>query len=206
MLSESGLPGEFSAEAVNTIIYLVVLSRDVSFNEPGLLKEGENVEANKGKSLLTDIVVGEFDHSITNDPSHEETPIHVEQVLEEQEPQEQAIVDEHIATIPNEIDQHEDGMALILEEGEPSSYREAQASVNKLEWNVAMEREMQSLIDNKTWELVELPKDHTVIDSKWLYKLKDNPAGDDARIFKARLMARGFTQEKGVDYNEVFRL
>ncbi|OAE32685.1 hypothetical protein AXG93_4085s1060 [Marchantia polymorpha subsp. ruderalis] len=66
----------------------------------------------------------------------------------------------------------EDGMALILEEGELSSYREAQASVNKLEWNAAMEREMQSLINNKTWELVELPKDQTVIDSKWVYKLK----------------------------------
>lgn len=43
-----------------------------------------------------------------------------------------------------------------------------------------------------------------MIDSKWVYKLKDNPAGDDARIFKARLVARGFTQEKSVDYNEVF--
>lgn len=52
---------------------------------------------------------------------------------------------------------------------------------------------MQSLIDNKTWELVELPKDQTVIDSKWVYKLKDNPVGDVARIFKARLVARGFT-------------
>lgn len=56
-----------------------------------------------------------------------------------------------------------------------------------------MEREMQSLIDNKTWKLVELPKDRTVIDSKWVYKLKDNLAGDDARIFKARLVVRGFT-------------
>ncbi|OAE30804.1 hypothetical protein AXG93_857s1050 [Marchantia polymorpha subsp. ruderalis] len=85
----------------------MIVSRDVSFNEPGLLKEGENVEANKGKSLLTDIVVEEFDHSITYDPSHEEAPIHVEQVLEEQELKEQAIVDEHIATILDERDQME---------------------------------------------------------------------------------------------------
>ncbi|OAE30129.1 hypothetical protein AXG93_246s1000 [Marchantia polymorpha subsp. ruderalis] len=69
-----------------------------------------------------------------------------------------------------------------------------------------MEREMQSLIDNKTWKLVELRKDQTVIDSKWVYKLKDNPAGDEAGIFKARLVARGFTHEKRVDYNEVFSL
>lgn len=63
----------------------VIVSRVVSFNEPGLLKEWENVKADKGKSLLTDIVVGEFDHSIINDLSHEETLIHVRQVLEEQE-------------------------------------------------------------------------------------------------------------------------
>lgn len=67
------------------ILCKVIVSRDVSFNEPGLLKEGENVEANKEKSLLTDIVVGEYDHSITNDMSHEEAPIHVEQVLKEQQ-------------------------------------------------------------------------------------------------------------------------
>lgn len=52
--------------------------------------------------------------------------------------------------------------------------------------------------------MVELHENQTLIDSKWMYKLKDNPAGYEARIFKARLMARGFTQEKGVNYNEVF--
>lgn len=46
----------------------------------------------------------------------------------------------------------EDRMALILEKVEPSSYKEVQALFKKLEWNVAMEREMQSLIDNKIWK------------------------------------------------------
>ncbi|OAE32885.1 hypothetical protein AXG93_3052s1150 [Marchantia polymorpha subsp. ruderalis] len=53
-----------------------------------------------------------------------------------------------------------------------------------------MERKMGSLIDNKTWELVEPPTDQTLIDSKWVYKLKDNPTGDEAKIFKARLVVK----------------
>ncbi|OAE19335.1 hypothetical protein AXG93_1860s1450 [Marchantia polymorpha subsp. ruderalis] len=67
-----------------------------------------------------------------------------------------------------------------------------------------MKRKMESLIDDKIWKLVEYPTDQTLIDSKWVYKLKYNQGEDEARIFKARLMARDFTQEKGVNYNEVF--
>lgn len=49
-------------------------------------------------------------------------------------------------------------------------------------------------------------KDQTLIDSKWVYKLKHNLAGNEARIFKARLVARSFTQEKYVNYNKVYLL
>ncbi len=44
----------------------------------------------------------------------------------------------------------DDGHALMLEEGEPFSYHEAQASLEKLEWDAPMQREIQSFIDNKT--------------------------------------------------------
>lgn len=37
-------------------------------------------------------------------------------------------------------------------------------------------------------------------------KLKDNPIGDKVRIFKSKLVARGFTQKKGVNYNKVFHV
>ena len=103
-----------------------------------------------------------------------------------------------------DIAPEDDDMALILEEGEPSSYHEACASEQKHEWNAAMQRELQSLSDNKTWELEKLPSGQQVVDSKWVYKLKDSSSDGGDKIYKARLVAKGFTQEKGVDYNEVF--
>lgn len=103
-----------------------------------------------------------------------------------------------------EADASDVGHVLLTEEGEPSSYREAQASPEKEKWKEAMCREMDSLHDNRTWELVELPKGKQAVASKWVYKIKDGLTSEVEKIYKARLVAKGFTQEKGVDYNEVF--
>jgi hypothetical protein len=51
--------------------------------------------------------------------------------------------------------------------------------------------------------LVPFPADRKLVDSKWVFKLKRDANGQIAR-YKARLVARGFTQEKGVDYHETF--
>ncbi|KAL2608965.1 hypothetical protein R1flu_027538 [Riccia fluitans] len=57
----------------------------------------------------------------------------------------------------NQVDEHDnedDVYALIMEEGKPSSFEEAQNLVEKAEWTAAMRKEMKSFNDNKTWELV----------------------------------------------------
>ena len=52
-----------------------------------------------------------------------------------------------------------------------------------------------------TWELVERPPGRKLIDSKWCYKVKRHADGSIEK-FKARLVARGFTQVEGVDYEQ----
>ena len=65
------------------------------------------------------------------------------------------------------------------------------------------ELEFQSLIENKTWELVSLPKDRKSIDCKCIYKIKYNADGSVER-YKARLVALGYLQKEGIDYTETF--
>lgn len=59
-------------------------------------------------------------------------------------------------------------------------------------------------MDNKTWHVVKILGDESLIDCKWVYKLKDNSVDDETRIFKAKLMARGFARKKYLTYNKVF--
>ena len=62
---------------------------------------------------------------------------------------------------------------------------------------------MKSLLVNKTWELVELPKGKNVVGCKWVFKVKKDGDGKVDRL-KARLVVQGYSQHEGVDYDEVF--
>lgn len=66
-----------------------------------------------------------------------------------------------------------------------------------------MKDEINSLNINDTWDLCKLPKDRKAIGCKWVFKVKTNEKGEIDR-FKARLVAQGFSQKFGVDYDEVF--
>jgi hypothetical protein len=69
-----------------------------------------------------------------------------------------------------------------------------------------MEEEIQSLLDCNTYDLVDrstLPKGVRPVKCRWVYKVKQKPDGSVER-FKARVVAKGYLQQHGVDYNEVF--
>ena len=63
---------------------------------------------------------------------------------------------------------------------------------------------MDSLRKNETWELVTKPKDRKVVGSKWVFKIKQGTLGNEAPRYKAKLVAKGFSQKESVDYNEIF--
>jgi hypothetical protein len=77
--------------------------------------------------------------------------------------------------------------------------------IQRKEWADAMTKEYQSIIKNDVWEIVPRPKSKDVVSSKWLFKIKHVVDGSIEK-YKARFVARGFSQKEGIDYEETFAL
>ena len=65
-----------------------------------------------------------------------------------------------------------------------------------------MKEEMDSLVNNQTWDLVQLLVGKRALQNKWVYKLKEEGGGK--KWYKARLVVKGFAQNKGIDFDEIF--
>ncbi|KAJ9539543.1 hypothetical protein OSB04_032276 [Centaurea solstitialis] len=70
-------------------------------------------------------------------------------------------------------------------------------------WVSAMQEELAEFIRNNVWLLVPRPRKRTIIGSKWIFKNKLDEIGTIIRN-KARLVAQGYRQEEGIDYDETF--
>ena len=83
---------------------------------------------------------------------------------------------------------------------EPASYNQTK---DDPAWRAAMEQELKSVEQNRTWELVTLPAGHRPITLKWVFKLRKDERGAVIK-HKARLVVRGFVQQEGIDYDDSF--
>ena len=70
-------------------------------------------------------------------------------------------------------------------------------------WEKAIEEELKSLREARTWEVVDEPRDMNVVGSKWVFKVKKD-ASRFVIQYKAHLVAQGFSQVPGVDYVDTF--
>jgi hypothetical protein len=90
-------------------------------------------------------------------------------------------------------------MTKLLDE-EPTTFEEA---VQKEQWKEAMTEEHQSIMKNEVWEIIPRPKEKLLVTSKWVYKIK-HAADGSVDKYKARFIARGFSQKEGEYYDETF--
>ena len=85
--------------------------------------------------------------------------------------------------------------------GKPTTFKQAQQAPDAGEWQNAMVKEVKSLEEMRTWTTEPLPKGRKAISCKWVYRIKRDADGNPV-CYKAWLVARGFTQVYGLDYNE----
>lgn len=84
----------------------------------------------------------------------------------------------------------------------PVTVSEALSRPDDEKWRQAIMNEMQFFKENDAWYLVDLPERGTIVESKWIFKLKCN--SENQQSYRARLVAKGFTQREGLDYGETF--
>jgi hypothetical protein len=94
----------------------------------------------------------------------------------------------------------ESQLHLACDDGEPRSFTEAERHVA---WCAVMRSEMDAVEKNCTWELADLPRGHNAITLKWVFKLKRDEVGAIVK-HKARLVARGFVQREGIEFDDTF--
>ena len=76
-------------------------------------------------------------------------------------------------------------------------------ALTKREWKDAKREEINALKKKKTWEIAERPKEKNLVDGKWIFTLKYKASGSFKR-HRARLVAKGYTQTYGVNYQGIF--
>ena len=88
-------------------------------------------------------------------------------------------------------------------EADSKTFEEAMKSQDASFWKEAINDEIQSIMTNRTWELVDLPPGSKPISCKWIFKKKLKVDGTIDK-FKVRLVAKGFTQKYGMDYFDTY--
>ena len=170
----------------------IVYSRDVVFDENNFRRIDESTSETTSSQVETDRVeIGDeecSDENVMVDPqsSNDKDIVNNPQPRERKAPT-----------------YYGEWVNVAKECEEPSNFKDAVAGSEKDQWMEAMTNEIESLRENDVWDLVPLPPGRKAIGCKWIYKVKRDADGNIER-FKSRLVAQGFSQKYGIDYDETF--
>ncbi|WVY89808.1 hypothetical protein V8G54_035322 [Vigna mungo] len=194
----------------------IIRSRDVVFFENQTIQDIKKVEKPTLK-LISDqspIVMNNLGGETRQAETNQE--LQLDEMVEEADQPNLTEVDQLIEDAPQEPQLRRstrqkqpsrryfsDEYVNFTDEGKPQSFVEAMKMKDKDKWLQAMEEEMQSLKENQTYDLVELPKERRALQNKWVFKLKNEENNPSPR-YKARIVVKGCNQKKGINFDEIF--
>ncbi|CAI7773380.1 unnamed protein product [Closterium sp. NIES-54] len=106
-------------------------------------------------------------------------------------------------SVAEKCDEDEIAHCYWAADPEPRTLAEALSGPDAEKWKQSVKEEYDSLLENETWELCELCPGKKAISSKLIFRHKYEPNGELTR-YKSRLVAKGFQQTKGKDFDEIF--
>nr|CAD1837132.1 unnamed protein product [Ananas comosus var. bracteatus] len=179
-----------------------------------MFKEGTEEEQKKDK-LVVDVQVDSSSQSVHDDVGHDNNVDHEESTHSSESRHDSHESEDDMSTPPahelrRSIRLHKPTQryspslyyALFTDSGEPECFQEAKDCPEKAKWQRAIEDELDSLHQNHTWELVELPVEKKALKNRWVYVIKNE--ADGSKRYKARLVVKGYGQKQGIDFNEIF--
>ncbi|KAL4351723.1 hypothetical protein GQ457_06G023180 [Hibiscus cannabinus] len=191
----------------------IIISRDVVFEEDCGWNWGEefnnSIQSELDWNHDTESNVEGDDHEEIHEAADEEGLVQQDGVVQQEETSEHLLPRrQHIqpswmrdyVTGEGLSDDDFESHLVVGGEDDPVHYEEAEKSPI---WKQAMKEEMDAIERNGTWVLTNLPGGAKKIGVKWIFKTKHEENGFVFK-HKARLVVRGYTQEYGVDYTEVF--
>ena len=218
LMLEGGFGAEFWAEVVFSGKFDRAITKGVGEDDDAwLIEEHEHEDSEDDGDAIEDGNEQEAEQQENDDEMEQDAP-EAEQVEPHVEPEEAA---EEVNPDDRRNNNRDEGYELrdrgalrpperyrdfidnlfLAENREPLSYREATESKEATLWKKAMDEEFESLNRNNVWELVEAVDNPRTIDCKLTFKLKRDAQGNVQR-YKARIVARGFRQREGIDYQE----
>ena len=173
----------------------IIRSRDVIFNEKVMYKD--QLQRKKEEKESREYTM--LDDEIPKVPGNQNV-----QSQEQQEPQTPASVVRRSTRLSRPPERYSPSLyyLLLTDSGEPESYDEAMQVDTKQKWEQGMKEEMDSLVKNQTWDLVKLHVRKRALQNKWVCRLKEEYGGK--KRYKAKLVVKGFGQEKGIYVDEIF--
>ena len=189
----------------NPLTGKLVVSRDVIFSEEETWT-WNNKEVSKEKIVSTDFEEPEVVPPIEQQPAQTITTTPVHRIARsgptssEESSSSTPVRLRSLTEIYGQEEEEETNLFCLYADHEPFSFNEA---VEEDCWKKAMEEEIHAIEKNDTWELTKLPPNQKAIGVKWVYKIKRTADGSVDR-YKSRLVAKGYKQKYGVDYDEVY--